>query len=128
MEISSLQFTHSSSFVYNGIKMVRIKHRYLLVNILYPSDQATQLKVTNNDLPDVVQFHQPTSSEFNDDMLRRLIRNNISELFGDYGIGMIAGSLKGTLRTFVFLLVCFMRTPAVCSTSRLLIISDAHHP
>jgi hypothetical protein len=80
--------------------MVRIKHRYLLVNILYPSSQATQLKVANNNLPDVVQFHQPTSSEFNDEMLRRLIRNNVSELFGDYGIGMIAGSLKGTLQAF----------------------------
>jgi ribonuclease P/MRP protein subunit POP5 len=80
--------------------MVRIKHRYLLVNILYPSSQATQLKVANNNLPDVVQFHQPTSSEFNDELLRRLIRNNVSELFGDYGIGMIAGSLKGTLQVF----------------------------
>ena len=77
--------------------MVRIKHRYLLVNILYPSGQAAQLKVASSDLPDVVQFHQPTSSEFKDEMLRKLIRNNVSELFGDYGIGMIANSLKGTL-------------------------------
>ena len=80
--------------------MVRIKHRYLLVNILYPSGQAAQLKAANDDLPHVVQFHQPTPSEFNDEMLRRLIRNNVSELFGDYGIGMITGSLKGTLARF----------------------------
>ena len=96
--------------------MVRIKHRYLLVNILYPSSQATQLKVANNNLPDVVQFHQPTSSEFNDEMLRRLIRNNVSELFGDYGIGMIAGSLKGTLQAFSDVL--HKRPPTLCSNTR----------
>jgi len=116
-------FIHSSSYIFKGIQMVRIKHRYLLVNILYPSGQAAQLKVANNDLPDVAQFHQPTLSEFNDEMLRRLIRNNVSELFGDYGIGMIASSLKGTLQVF---LVCFIRPFAVCSTTRLLNISDTH--
>ena len=103
-------------------KMVRIKHRYLLVNILYPSGQTAQLKVANDDLPDVVQFHRPTSSEFNDEMLRRLIRNNISELFGDYGIGMIAGSLKSKFA------VCLSTTllPGVCSTGHVSKNLDAH--
>lgn len=76
--------------------MVRIKHRYLLINILYPVGQATQLKVSAAGLPDLVHFHQPTSTNFSHDMLRRLIRDGVTELFGDYGAGMIAGSLKGT--------------------------------
>jgi hypothetical protein len=88
--------TLSEPYEGQGVKMVRIKHRYLLINILYPACQATQLRVALGGLPDVVHFHQPTPTNFGHDMLRRLIRDGVTELFGDYGAGMIAGSLKGT--------------------------------
>jgi len=90
--------------------MVRIKHRYLLINILYPAGQATQLKVDPDGLPHVVQFHQPTPSNFDHDTLRRLIRDGVTDLFGDYGAGMIAGSLKGTFEHISVIVVAEQAT------------------
>lgn len=76
--------------------MVRIKHRYLLINILYPSGQAARLKVASDELPAAVRFHQPTPSAFKISMLLRLIQDGVAELFGDYGVGMISSNIKGT--------------------------------
>ena len=77
--------------------MVRLKHRYLLVNILYPETKdATHLKVSN-DMPYTVQFHQPSSDRLDARILLQMIRSGVSELFGDYGAGKVAGSLQGTL-------------------------------
>jgi hypothetical protein len=93
----SFNFSINNLIYIKRTKMVRVKHRYLLINILYPqSGQAAQLKVTANDLPDVVHFHQPTPSNFKPTMLLRLIHDSVTELFGDYGNGMISGSVKGT--------------------------------
>ena len=44
---------------------------------------------------DLVQFHSPSPSKFNERDLSRLIRDSVSDLFGDYGIGKVGGSLKG---------------------------------
>lgn len=73
--------------------MVRLKHRYLLINILYP--EPTAVTKTASDVPDVVQFHQPTSDKLTAALLARTIRDGVAELFGDYGSGMVAGSLVG---------------------------------
>lgn len=73
--------------------MVRIKHRYLLLNILYPSEDKSAKKDEN--LPWTVQFRRPSSDKLNGRILMRLIRDGVSELFGDYGAGMVAGSLQG---------------------------------
>ena len=78
--------------------MVRIKHRYLLINVLYPDGPASKLIYDPEETPDTVQFHQPSSPEWTDVVLRRLVQQNVSELFGDYGSGMVAGSLKGMSR------------------------------
>lgn len=76
--------------------MVRLKHRYLLVNILYP-DSDTPIKSTTRDglVPNVVSFHRPSSDKLNAQLLARMIRDGVAELFGDYGSGMIASSLVG---------------------------------
>lgn len=76
--------------------MVRLKHRYLLVNILYP-DSDTPSKSTTRDgqVPDVVSFRRPSSDKLNAQLLARMIRDGVAELFGDYGSGMIASSLVG---------------------------------
>ena len=78
--------------------MVRIKHRYLLINILYPDpDASNRQNPTNLDktLPYTVQFRRPSSDQLNARLLARLIRDGVLELFGDYGQGMIAASLQG---------------------------------
>ncbi|KAK7609256.1 Rpp14/Pop5 family-domain-containing protein [Phyllosticta paracitricarpa] len=72
--------------------MVRLKHRYLLVNFLYPSP-ATTLK-TPNALPNVIQFHQPSSDRLTGGYLVKLIRDSIVDLFGDHGAGITHGNLQ----------------------------------
>lgn len=74
--------------------MVRLKHRYLLVNILYP-DEALPTKQSKDGLPDIVQFRRPSSDKLTPQLLARMIRDGVTELFGDYGSGMIASSLVG---------------------------------
>ncbi|KAK4963748.1 RNA-binding protein pop5 [Elasticomyces elasticus] len=74
--------------------MVRLKHRYLLVNILYPGPVATPSGKDQQTLPDTIQFHKPTSDSLTPQMLMRLIRDGVAELFGDYGVGVVAGSLQ----------------------------------
>ena len=68
--------------------MVRIKERYLLVNILYPGELGTN-KVA--DVPDLVVLNQPTTDALTPPALLRGIRAEITTLFGDYGSGMTDG-------------------------------------
>lgn len=74
--------------------MVRLKHRYLLVNFLYPSPVTSSSKPAKA-VPDVVQFHQPSSDKLTAGLLIKIIRDGIAELFGDYGAGMTSGTLQG---------------------------------
>ncbi|KAI2623707.1 Rpp14 family protein [Xylaria nigripes] len=69
--------------------MVRIKERYLLVNILYPAELGKRAH-----LPDVVVLNQPTSDELTPVVLLRAIRAEVAALFGDYGSGALEGGVK----------------------------------
>ena len=80
--------------------MVRLKHRYLLVHILYPDaagDSSSKLDKSARHTPYSVQFHRPSSDHLNGRLLMQVIRSGVTELFGDYGSSMIAGSLQGEL-------------------------------
>ena len=79
--------------------MVRLKHRYLLVNILYPESTATTQQARAKDVPDLVQFHHPTPDALTPQLLARIIRDTVVELFGDYGAGVLGSSLVGTCQT-----------------------------
>ncbi|KAF1942990.1 hypothetical protein EJ02DRAFT_453712 [Clathrospora elynae] len=70
--------------------MVRVKNRYLVVNFLYP-EPAPKSKTQ---LPDLIQIHSPSPDAFSAGKLVRMIRDGVEELYGDYGSGMIASSLK----------------------------------
>jgi len=76
--------------------MVRVKNRYLVVNFLYPSLAAPS---DSKDVSPLLQLHQPTPDAFHTGILLRAIRDGITELFGDYGMGMVSSSLKGTARS-----------------------------
>ncbi|CAJ2513895.1 Uu.00g020140.m01.CDS01 [Anthostomella pinea] len=67
--------------------MVRIKERYLLVNILYPSEIGSR-----PDIPDVVVINQPTTDELTPVALMRGIRAEVAAFFGDHGSGAIEGA------------------------------------
>ncbi|KAI9724041.1 MAG: hypothetical protein M1812_000759 [Candelaria pacifica] len=71
--------------------MVRLKSRYLLINILYPASSSVQKSDTAT--PAHIEFHQPTSDALTPQILIRAIKAEISVLFGDYGVGVISGSL-----------------------------------
>ena len=78
--------------------MVRLKHRYLLAHVLYPdavNDPSSKLVKNASEAPYTIQFHRPSSDRLDGRLLMQMIRNGVAELFGDYGSGMIAGSLQG---------------------------------
>ncbi|TGZ78338.1 hypothetical protein EX30DRAFT_297805, partial [Ascodesmis nigricans] len=66
--------------------MVRIKNRYLLFNILYPSSSPSSTS------PTPLTFLSPTPADFTSSHLATLLRDQLSHLFGDHGAG-VAGSL-----------------------------------
>jgi len=76
--------------------MVRLKNRYLLVNILYPELETSQKKAN---IPDVVAFNQPTSDEMTPGALLKKIQAEVVNLFGDYGAGAISESLHSEFVT-----------------------------
>jgi hypothetical protein len=75
--------------------MVRIKHRYLSVSILYPHGSEA-IKVSNvNKNSTAINFHRPTPDDLTARDVRSMIIDGLSENYGDYGVGMISGNLKG---------------------------------
>jgi ribonuclease P/MRP protein subunit POP5 len=74
--------------------MVRLKHRYLLIDILYPQRVSVASVTALIGKNDFIEFHAPSPSRFDERALARMIRDHVGELFGDYGAGKIAGSLK----------------------------------
>lgn len=76
--------------------MVRIKERYLLVNILYPPNPS---KKSTSGLPDLVVQHQPTVENLTPQALLKGIRAEVAALYGDYGSGALEGNLLGMLPT-----------------------------
>lgn len=76
--------------------MVRLKHRYLLINILYPEAATTSTTKTSSKaapLPPTIQFHAPSSDLLTSRLLLKLLRDTLSTLFGDHGSGLTASSL-----------------------------------
>ena len=68
--------------------MVRIKHRYLLVDILFPESSNSK------EFPASIAINKPCPKWFDAGCLIRLIRFHVSENFGDYGAGVLGGSLS----------------------------------
>ena len=61
--------------------MVRLKHRWLIVEVLYPNDTST------------IPFSVSTDSSVNTKVLTETLRQQISYNFGDHGIGLVSASL-----------------------------------
>lgn len=88
--------------------MVRIKERYLLVNIVYPPESSKTVKLN---LPNLVVHHQPTIEKLTPGLLLKGIRAEVAALFGDYGSGALGNNLSGEMSHGVL---------------NILIISDTH--
>jgi ribonuclease P/MRP protein subunit POP5 len=72
--------------------MVRLKDRYLLVNIVYSDGPAGQSKGA---VPDLLVYNQPTTDELRPQLLLKGIRSEVASLFGDCGSGAVDRSLQG---------------------------------
>lgn len=80
--------------------MVRLKNRYLLVNILYPEATGT------DKVPDVIAINQPTTDTLMPQLLLKSIRTSVLHLFGDYGSGAVAESLSRKFLSFNLKIAC----------------------
>jgi ribonuclease P/MRP protein subunit POP5 len=74
--------------------MVRLKNRYLLVNILYPELGEHHLQ-GRKAIPDVVEFNQPTTDALTAGALMKGLKAEIANVFGDYGSGAVSESITG---------------------------------
>ena len=73
-------------------RMVRIKHRYLLFNVLYPETApAANVKA---DEPPYLAFHAPSPAHLNGGLLLNALRASIVAHFGDVGLGLASASLR----------------------------------
>lgn len=70
--------------------MVRLKQRYLLVNILYPPRNPSSSDVATN----MISFQAPTPGHITAGAFVAHLRNQITLLFGDFGLGASLSSLK----------------------------------
>ncbi|KAJ9405497.1 hypothetical protein DTO045G8_6714 [Paecilomyces variotii] len=74
--------------------MVRIKHRYLLIDILYPTPSsdipsAANAKASKGGNPDIqahLRIHAPTPDTLSPGLLAKMVREEVSEMFGDWGV------------------------------------------
>ncbi|KAF4587494.1 Rpp14 family [Ophiocordyceps camponoti-floridani] len=88
--------------------MVRIKERYLLVNIIYPPSPQKSF-TSEATVPNLIVQHQPTVDKLTTQALLKAIRAEIAVLFGDYGSGAFEGHLSvkyHSLATSTFILRC----------------------
>jgi len=76
--------------------MVRLKDRYLLVNIIYTDVPSGQ---SNGPVSDLLLYNQPTASELKPQHLLKAIRGQVNALFGDCGSGAVDRSLQGKTTT-----------------------------
>ncbi|PFH60272.1 hypothetical protein XA68_11192 [Ophiocordyceps unilateralis] len=88
--------------------MVRIKERYLLVNIIYPPSPG-RASGRETVVPELVVQHQPTVDKLTPPVLLKALRAEVANLFGDYGSGALEGHLSvkyHALATSTFILRC----------------------
>lgn len=105
--------------------MVRVKHRYLLIDILYPAPSpdapsATATagaagsgtgKSTDPEIKARLRIHAPTSDALSPGLLAKMVREEVSEMFGDWGVGRLGGAGAGGVSGMCFLLLfcsCFI--------------------
>ncbi|KIW60256.1 hypothetical protein PV05_00488 [Exophiala xenobiotica] len=72
--------------------MVRIKHRYLLFNVLYPA--TTPTPPSSQTTPSYVLFSRPSPPHLNARLLLSTLRSTIQSLFGDHGLSVVQSSLR----------------------------------
>lgn len=86
--------------------MVRLKNRYLLLDILYPDPStwpSTKQPSTSTSSSPQLAIHAPTSDALTPGLLAKMVREEVSEMYGDWGIGRLGGASAGGLQGMHFL-------------------------
>lgn len=95
--------------------MVRVKHRYLLLDILYPEPSSwptssTSKKKLPSQADAQLRIHSPTSDALTPALLAKMVREEVAEIFGDWGIGRLggvgAGGVSGAFSFRCVSLIC----------------------
>lgn len=75
-------------------KMVRLKNRYLLLDILYPDSSTWPSPESVSNGPHAAQLaiHAPTSDALTPGLLAKMIREEVGEMYGDWGVGKLGGA------------------------------------
>ncbi|KAI9375513.1 Rpp14/Pop5 family-domain-containing protein [Aspergillus egyptiacus] len=72
--------------------MVRVKHRYLLIDILYPDPTSWPSSRKARDAKQAqLAIHAPTSDALTPSLLAKMVRDEVAEIFGDWGVGRLGG-------------------------------------
>ncbi|KAE8356342.1 Rpp14/Pop5 family-domain-containing protein [Aspergillus coremiiformis] len=75
--------------------MVRVKHRYLLLDILYPDPSSWPSSTAPKKAPlqtqSQLRIHSPTSNALTPSLLAKTVREGVADLFGDWGVGRLGG-------------------------------------
>ncbi|KAI2872356.1 hypothetical protein CBS11852_10873 [Aspergillus niger] len=83
--------------------MVRLKHRYILLDILYPdpstwppaASRTNKNPLSKSKSQAQLQIHSPTSDALAPGLLAKMVREEVSLMFGDYGVGRLGGAGAG---------------------------------
>ncbi|EHA19310.1 hypothetical protein ASPNIDRAFT_38729 [Aspergillus niger ATCC 1015] len=83
--------------------MVRLKHRYILLDILYPdpstwppaASRTNKNPLSKSKSQAQLQIHSPTSDALTPGLLAKMVREEVSLMFGDYGVGRLGGAGAG---------------------------------
>jgi len=114
--------------------MVRLKHRYLLVNILFPSPKSatttTRTPTGQDIIPYGLQFRSPSSDKLDARLLLRVIRDGVAELYGDYGSGKVSPSLQSEHRGHAEITIDVVTSATNANISKVPIYGNEHsdHP
>ena len=102
--------------------MVRLKHRYLLLDILYPDPsswpKAAHVLSRTSTPQSQLQIHSPTSDVLTPGLLAKMVREQVGEMFGDWGVGKLGGGgISGEYLSLLFITVLFLLMVACSLTS-----------
>lgn len=72
--------------------MVRLKNRYLLLDILYPDPASWPTHSKPLTASPQLAIHSPTSDALTPGLLAKMIREEVADLYGDWGVGRLGGA------------------------------------
>ncbi|KAL9103899.1 MAG: hypothetical protein Q9163_001092 [Psora crenata] len=77
-----------------GEGMVRLKHRYLILQLLYPESLGPKPTKPPSTVSTLLQIHRSSPPDLTAQLLHRGIKDEVGYMYGDYGVGLISSSLK----------------------------------